>query len=226
MTNSTLSKISKLYQFAVGDPNKITLETYNRRVWEYIDNTPQTYQPHHDFMLNWIDNALSFLPKNSSVLEIGSATPRDAQYIRSKGHRVQCSDAALAFVEYLRKKGEDAQLINLLEDPIDSSYDMIFANSVVSHFTKVDFKFALKKIQKTLRPGKIFAFTIRQGEGSRWVVEKIHGKRFVSYWQIDELKSIIEECGMNILYLQDSLPGDLPSHEWIGIVAQKPSIET
>lgn len=204
------------------DPNQKTLRAYNRDILNYLKYTPRTFENVKDEMVTWIDSTLDHLETYSShILEIGSATPRDATYMRSKGFSVQCSDASRGFVDYLRKCGEDALLLNVLTDQIPKGlYDMVFANAVVSHFTKEDLRFALKNIYNALPEKGVFAFSAKEGDGETWVAEKSISERFIHYWQIENLTSAVEEIGYRVVFINTNA-GDLPHHRWINIVAQK-----
>lgn len=203
------------------DPNYSTLKTYEKHFREYILNTPSTYTPAHKPLQKWIDVSLLFVRPSGKVLEIGSATPRDASYIQSKGMDVTCSDATPSFVKYLRECGMNAILLNILKDPIPGQYDMIFANAVVPHFTREQFESILKKVYDTLPSGGIFAFSAKQGYGEEWVHEKIGGTRFIHYWQPPELEEVVRDAGFTIVYLNTDIPGDLSTHTLIHLTAQK-----
>lgn len=202
-------------------PNYTTIGAYNRKVDAYISTTPKTYQPHHASMLKWIDNALQQIPPAGFILEIGSGTLRDASYMRSKGYSVQCSDASIGFVEYLRNQGDNAILLDLLNDPILDPFDLVFANAVAPHFTDSDVIKAIKNTYSALPQGGVLAFNLKRGYGDAWVTEKIGEKRYMNYWQPDEIELLIKEQGFHITFMDDHAAGDLPTHTWINIVAKK-----
>jgi SAM-dependent methyltransferase len=203
------------------DPNDVTLEAYNHNVDAYIQATPQGHPTYRNMMTEWIDAALDSIPAAGSVLELGSATPRDATYMRSRGYKVQCTDASIGFIDNLLRQGEDAQLLNALKDPIPKGYDMIFANGVIQHFTRADALLVLFKISQALKKGGIFAFSVKEGLGEKWVTEKFSDLRYMHYWQPEEIKLELEKCGFTLAFNRGNSPGDLPNHSWITIVARK-----
>jgi len=206
------------------DKNKLTIEAYNKCAQQYISHTPPSIDPaYHELMLKWVDTALELIPDKGSVFEIGSATPRDASYMRSKGKHVQCSDASIQFVNHMREQGEDALLFDVLKDSIKPGYDMIYANAVMQHFAKDDLYKIMKNIYNSLEPGKVFAFGVKRGDGTEWITEKFSEKRFIQYWQPKDIVSLVEKIGFNIKFIDGDVIGDLPNHIWIHIVAQKPS---
>jgi len=201
--------------------NDITIESYNKNATLYLKKTPQEYTAAHALLVDWIDKALALVPLGGEVLEIGSAMPRDARYMRSKGYQVTCSDAAPAFVKNLRSQGENAFQLNILKDPILNKYDMIFANAVMPHFSKNETRAILKKFYDALNPGGVIAFNLKQGEGGHWINEKMTDKRYTYYWQPSDLYSLINDSKFKIVFERDGIIGDLPHHIWIHIIAQK-----
>lgn len=204
-----------------GTQNQVTLEVYTKYVLTYIQNTPQTYLPYQKAMLSWIDATLEHTPKSGKILEIGSATPRDATYMRSKGYFVQCSDASVGFISHLKTQGENALKLNILTDPVNTNYNLIFANGVIPHFSRQEFEYILKRFFQSLHPGTVFSFNTKEGEGEAWVNEKAIYKRYICYWQPEELLHLLEKVGFTITYFKTNAPGDLPNHKWIHVIAKK-----
>lgn len=203
------------------DPNELTLQAYNASVQSYLDYTPASYGTPHRELKTWIDSALSFTKPKGSVLEIGSATPRDAMYIRSKGFSVQCSDATENFVKLLNKSGENAISLNIIHEHTKPVYDMAFANAVFPHFSQEDTASALKNIYASLVPQGILAFNVKQGEDHEWVDEKNTQPRYIHYWQPHEIYDEVIKAGFEVIQIEDGIEGDLPTHVWTRIIAQK-----
>jgi len=202
-------------------PNEKTLQTYNKRLAQYIIHTPSQYNESHIPLLKWIEYSLALIPKSAVILEIGSGPGRDAHYISSCGFNVICSDASSKFVDYLNSNEQQAILFDAIKDPIPGEFEMIFANAVIQHFTDQDFGFVLEKVYDSLPPKGVFAFSAKQGEGEAWITEKLQDERYIKYWQPHELSARIEEKRYEIVYLQKDIPGDLPNHIWTLVVARK-----
>jgi predicted TPR repeat methyltransferase len=203
------------------DPNELTLEAYNASVQSYLEYTPASYGTPHAELKKWIDNALAYTKPQGNILEIGSATPRDAMYIRSKGFTVQCSDATENFVKLLNKSGENAIPLNIIHQHTDPMYDMVFANAVFPHFNQEDTASALKNIHSSLLPGGILTFNVKQGEEDEWVSEKNTQPRYIHYWQPHEIYDEVVTAGFEVIEIEDGIEGDLPTHIWTRIIAQK-----
>lgn len=203
------------------EPNQATIEAYDEEASTYIQKTPHEYKTYHQPMINWIDAAISGL-QNKTVLEIGSATLRDATYIRSRGLKVQTSDASRGFVASLRAQGEDALQLNVLEDTIPAGYGLLFANAVAPHFTEADMVRFLDKIDKYLStPGQRLAFNVKIGMGESWINEKLDHKRYTLYWQPEDIQRLLSQYDFKIIFFDTHALGDLPNHHWTNIVIER-----
>src|SRR5271157_2858245 len=114
------------------DTNKATLDAYENGLEQYNAAAVTAVS---GSLKDWIDTSLSMLSPGSHILEIGSAHGRDALYMESKGFKVDRTDAAHSFVEYMRQQGYQARLLNALGDDFGGPYDMVYANAVLLHFT-------------------------------------------------------------------------------------------
>ncbi len=202
-------------------PNEKTLQAYNKRLSQYILNTPSWYNESHTPLLQWMRFCLALTPRKAEILEIGSGPGRDALFISSQGFNVTCSDASYEFVDYLNKRGQHALLLDAVKDSIPLGFQMIFANAVIQHFTEDNLDLVLEKVYDALPAGGIFAFSVKQGDGEAWITEKLQEKRYIRYWQPEELLAKIDENGYKVEYLQKNIPGDLPNHIWTLIVVRK-----
>ncbi|HSX24118.1 MAG TPA: methyltransferase domain-containing protein [Candidatus Saccharimonadales bacterium] len=197
------------------DYNQKTLQTYEDSKQEYINKTPAKASPH---VTEWIDRALEHVSTDGSILEIGSAFGRDADYMESKGYKVQRSDATKAFVELLRKQGHKAKVLNVLTDELDGPHDMIIANAVFLHFKTQELKDVLDKIYGSLKPGGTLAFTVKEGKGSEWSARYMNGPRFFRYWQPQPLRKLVVQAGYENIELTK---GTSRNAEWLHVIAKK-----
>lgn len=101
------------------DHNRQTLKTYQRNVPRFAATTEQADDPALAPNWQWVDAALDLLPnKQASILEIGSGTGRDAQYMEDRGFTVSRTDAVQGFVDLLVRQDHTALLLNVLDDTI------------------------------------------------------------------------------------------------------------
>jgi SAM-dependent methyltransferase len=197
------------------DDNDTTLQSYNDHIQEYVDGTPQAVDG--DFKA-WIDRALQQIPAGSTVLELGSGFGRDADYIESKGYKVIRTDGAQGFVDLLIKQGHQALLLNAITDEFGKKLDMIFANAVLLHFSPQQVEQVIEKAYQSLKPGGVFAFSLKQGEGSEWSEKKLNAKRYFKYWDEQELKSLLARTK----FIQiDRSKRTTPRDKWLQVIVKK-----
>ena len=194
----------------MSDTNERTLDSYNEHLQEYIDGTP--HEVSSEFKL-WVDEAISRLPAGGSVLEIGSAFGRDANYIENKGFEVTRTDAAKSFVDYLNEAGKQAELLNIVTGDVKGSFDMVFANAVLLHFAPDELNIALKKIHPALNERGVMAFSVKRGEGSEWSDAKLGAPRFFQYWELNHLTETLETNGFAVDWSNEGT-------KWLHIIAK------
>lgn len=196
--------------------NQETIQSYEEHVPQYINGTPQEVS---GVVKDWIDESIADLPKDARILELGSATGRDAAYLQSLGYTVECSDATEAFVDLLTQHGFNARKLNVITDEFGGPYDFMLANAVLLHLTRDEMKQVLSKISGALSEHGRFAFTLKQGEGEEWSDSKLGAPRFFCYWTEDQIRLYLEEAGFNDI----KISGDKATTNatWLQIIAQK-----
>jgi len=200
--------------------NNLTIASYDKDAQQYLENTPTTLESFDLGMKQWIDQTLTLTEQGACILEVGSGLQRDSSYMKNKGFKVLCSDASSELLSRLRAEGSEAIYFNVLEDHLDTKFDLIFANAVVPHFTMYDLAIALRNIRYHLQGGGIFSFSAKKGLGETWITEKGVSPRYTKYWSEDDLPRLLIASGYKILF-KNSNPGHLPGHFWINIIAQK-----
>lgn len=196
--------------------NSRTLQSYQDKTQEYINGTP----PVDDNLKAWIDDCLKLIPADGKILEVGSGFGRDAEYIRQKGFDIECSDAVPNFVELLQQKGFNARLLNLLTDELGNGYDMVFADAVLLHFSPEEAAKVTKKVHEALNDDGIFALRMKKGNGAVWTDAKLGEPRYFYYWQPEELRKMLADCGFEWLGMAENHT-EQNNDEWMGIIARK-----
>lgn len=92
----------------------ITLASYERGVQRFVDKTPPVIADDSS-LGQWIQFFLSQLQKEDEILEIGTGTGKDADYMESHGYHVTRSDAVDGFIEMNRQRGKDIIKLNVLD---------------------------------------------------------------------------------------------------------------
>jgi len=198
----------------MNDDNDKTLESYEGHIQDYIAaNKPVT----EGDLKVWIDRALSFAAKGTTILELGSAYGRDAAYIESLGYKVNRTDAVQGFVNLLRAGGHEAHKLNILTDDFGKGYDMVFANAVLLHFSPEQFRQALIKARNCLKPGGVLAFSVKKGNGDEWSSHHLGAPRYFHFWQQEALQSIVQDTGFKV----EEISERKSNFEWLQVIARK-----
>lgn len=200
----------------MSDANQQTIQSYEGHVQEYISGTPQEVS---GVVKDWLDEAVTGLPKDARILELGSATGRDAVYLQNLGYAVDCTDATQAFVDLLNQKGFTARKLNAITDDLGGPYDFVLANAVLLHFTREEMKQVLHKVLAVLNKDGRFAFTLKQGDGEGWSEEKLGAPRFFCYWAEGQIREYMKEAGFTNIRVAG---GKATTNAlWLQVVARK-----
>ncbi|MBA3954322.1 methyltransferase domain-containing protein [Candidatus Dependentiae bacterium] len=191
--------------------NAKTLQTYENCIQEYVQNTPTTVSSDRKV---WIDSALSYINTQDSILEIGSALGRDANYIESQGYKVKRTDATKNFIKLLQQHGYEATLLNILTDNLGGPYDMVFASAVLIHLNPEEFKKCLSKMYNSLQHEGILAFSVKQGTGEEWSEREIGGPRYFCYWLPNDLQELLLKNKFKIIDIK-------LNNQWIFVITKK-----
>jgi len=148
--------------------NMHTLRAYEMSTSEYGINTSVDLS---SVGWSWLDTAMHLRARSPDIshlpiLEIGSATGRDAAYIEDRyGASVMRTDATTTFVDRLRSQGHEAHVLNALTDDLGGPYSMIFANGVVSHFSEKQAMDFISRAVDSLVRGGVLAFSVKTTMG-------------------------------------------------------------
>ncbi len=197
--------------------NDKTIETYNSAFEKYLTNIQPLPVDHVKI---WLNKAISNLPITAKILEIGSAGGTEADYLESQGYSVIRSDVIDGFIQYNEAKGRNCLRLNAIKDDLPVQCDLIFANAVLLHFTKVEAQIFFKKCYESLSPNGKLALTTKQGQGDYWQMNVLDSPRFEQFWQADELETKLNAVGFKITDLVKSKSSSR-NITWIELVASR-----
>lgn len=193
-----------------------TIDSYNPQA----DNGyPEKTTPISNEIKEWLDLSVASLPRNGKILEIGTGTGRDADYIeRTLGLRVLRSDDSEYFLELQSKNGRDPNSLtklNIAESPFTKKVDLIIADAVFLYFNDEELDSALQNVIKSLRKNGIFAFTVKIGEGEEIVKNNLNTRRYVKYWNRRDLIAKLNEAGFESLVVSTTKDG-----KWLHVICR------
>lgn len=195
----------------------ITIQTYRENFETYKQKTSNEVSG--EFIM-FMEEFIERLPKEGSVLEIGSAHGRDARYLRNKGLLVTCTDVIPQALEELKASGFTATLYDFRDKPKPEwlhAFDGIFAKAVYLHATQEVFEASLDMLSFCLRDGGIFCLTFKLGEGEEIETDKLVGERYFKYYNEEALRHIINNHKQyTFLNSRETSDG-----KWIQVLLQK-----
>jgi SAM-dependent methyltransferase len=195
------------------EKNKLTVDTYNTTVAEYIEKTPMVVSG--DFKI-WMDSFLVKIPMGGTILEIGSGPGRDVNYFEQAGYTVIATDASGGFVDYLcNEKGIPAKVLNPIVDILPDNMDGVFANAVVHHFEPNDLVLVFQKVYNSLNSKGVFGFSTKNGKGEEISEEKV-GTRYFKYWISEEIEAMLRAIGFSSIEITTT-----PDEKWLHVIAVK-----
>ncbi len=157
-----------------------------------------------------------YLPKNSTLLEIGIGPGRDFDILK-KIYITTGSDRSKAFLDNYKKQDKKANLLKLDAVTLRTSkrFDGIYTNKVLQHLTKRDLKKSIKRQREILNPGGIAFHSFWKGNKTEYK----RGLRFV-YYEKNQLKKIIEK---NFDILEIKIFTEMEKNDSIYVILKKSS---
>ena len=136
-----------------------------------------------------IEKLKIFLPKSSSLLEIGSGPGTDWKLL-NKDFKTIGSDNSQEFLNHLITENPDGQFLNLDAITLDTNvtFDGIYSNKVMHHLTDDELTQSIKKQHNILNTNGIICHSFWKGKGS-----EIFKGLFVNYHKKQDLKSLFED---------------------------------
>jgi len=165
---------------------------YSDATWELNDGVRAE--------LDWLAGAVG---PGGAVLEIGSAGGRDALALEERGLTVRRTDVTPAFVELMRSRGHDAEVLDpLTDDLVDDQhgpYDGVWASACLLHVAREDLPAVLRNLAGATRPGGALAMSLKEGDGEEWSVHgNVRAPRRFTYWREAPLRAALAEAGWQV----------------------------
>lgn len=141
-----------------------TLEYYNENAGKFILGTLNVD------MMTIQKKFISYIPKGSKVLDLGCGSGRDSLYFKELGYDVTAVDGS-AEMCIQAEKNIGQTVINMTFDKLnyEAEFDGIWACASLLHVPSSDIKNVIIKIEKALKKGGYFYFSVKYGdyEGKR-----------------------------------------------------------
>lgn len=159
------------------------------------------------------------LGEEPRVLEIGSASGRDATFLESLGARVDRTDITPGFVEALRAAGHDARVVDPLTDDLGDGYAGVWANAVLLHLNRPEMAVVLHRLRSAVRPGGRLYCSVKEGDGDGWSRHgNVAGARHFTYWREPQLREVLSAAGWTVDSVE-ARPGSKFDETWLFALA-------
>jgi SAM-dependent methyltransferase len=189
-----------------------TIRSYEAFAKEYCELVSPVPPPDVDSALR---RMLDGLRRGPLVLEIGSVSGRDADFIETLGAIVRRTDATQAFLDLQAARGKNGELLNVLADDLGGPYDAILAMCVLIHIDRYQTDVVLRKIAQALRPGGAFLVSVRDGDG-----ETTTGYHTV-YWRREAFASRLAAAHLYVDWDERDVGSD--GDVWLRFLARRPA---
>ena len=128
-----------------------------------------------------------FLPKGSSVLELGMGSGKDFD-ILNEIFIASGTDISSVFVDMFKKnnKNADVFVLDAINLQTERKFDCIYSNKTLQHLTKSEFIQSLKKQKELLNPNGILFHSLWQGD-----YEEFFGNLLFVYYTRENLTNIV-----------------------------------
>lgn len=192
-----------------------TLRAYEQRADRYFDASAPAVSAE---VAGLLDAVVARLRPGSHVLEVGTGPGREAAYLEERGLHVDRTDATAAFVERLRANGHDARLLDVRDGNLGGPYDAVLANAVLLHLDRAQARLAVEACRQAVRPGGLFALTLKDGDGESWSDAKLGAPRWFVYWREEALRAQLSDAGWRVLDLRQ-VPGRI--EPWLHALCER-----
>ena len=190
------------------DPCDKTIETYRQTFDKYVERTRDESQGE---FREWLDSFAAHIPKEGVILEIGSASGRDARYFASKGFKVICTDVIPEALQRLSDEGFETAEFDFRSTPKPewaNKFDGLFANAVLLHAPPNAFEVALRNIALVLKENGVAAFSLKAGEGEEISLEKLEAPRYFRSHTEPEIRDILSKLPFDIISVSHAEQGN------------------
>lgn len=177
---------------------KMLVKTYDATVQEYVK-----HEFNNKMMKKHYHNFLSFLPKNSRVLDAGCGPGQAAKRFSKKGHEVVGIDFSKKMIAFAKKAVPNARF--LVRDVATFSskkvFDGIWAAFILVHIPCKKHVKVLKQFNKMLSENGILFLGLLEGKGEKIIPEPYNRNynQYFVYSPKKEAKENLKKAGFNLL---------------------------
>ena len=173
-----------------------TLAAFEAATGADTEGTTATLPPRHTAVF---DLLAAHVRPPATLLEIGSASGREADLLEERGYAVTRTDAASSSVNLLRRRGLSADRLNVLTEEVRGVYDVVYANTAFRGFSRGELVGVLARMLPHVRARGLLAFTVKGGGAEE--THKLERLRHATSWQAPGLRQLVASTGWQVLEL-------------------------
>ncbi len=139
-----------------------------------------------------VNEVLRFLPKGSTLLELGIGSGKDLELL-AQSYTVVGSDYSQFFVDKFNEKqtGIKVMLLDAIKMEINLTFDCIYSNKVLHHLTREEFKISLYNQARCLNQNGIIFMTLWRGEYKEELLcEQTYR---ATYYLVNDIEEIVSD---------------------------------
>lgn len=183
-----------------------TVETYDAKAGEYDDKTAVFWDL---FPRTFLDAFVA--ASGREILDVGCGPGRDGLLLQEAGKNVTGLDASGSMVHLAQKRGLRAIAGDFDTLPFpDAHFDGVWSYTTLLHVPKAEVGRPLVEIRRVLKPDGVFALGLIEGDGEGYRERDNIGEgfeRWFSYYQKDEVESLLSGIGFEPVYFETFKPG-------------------
>jgi 2-polyprenyl-3-methyl-5-hydroxy-6-metoxy-1,4-benzoquinol methylase len=184
------------------DYKRLTISAYDAQPEAFSEKFKTLLELHERFEFQTF---ITLLP-GKRILDMGCGSGDYALYFQTRGLHVTAIDLSEGMVTLAKKKGVDAQLMDIEEMHFAAEeFDGIWSVTSLLHVPKAHASNVVKKMHEILRPHGIVYLCVMKGDGEK-IVNKYGVERFFSFWQPQELKELF--CQFEFIEQRETSLGD------------------
>lgn len=179
----------------------------------------------------WIASTAAFaalFKPGNHILDVGCGGGTKSKYFIDKELSVTGIDFSDMMIEIAKREVPRGtfhvmDLANIAE--LDGDFDGVFLQAVLLHIPKSQIRARLDAVLRKIKPGGYIYISVKKvrpgGPEEEFKTDDDLGytfQRFFSYYQPEELKSMLQELGCTMCYEQIAPSGRT---EWINVIARK-----
>ena len=174
-----------------------TEQYYSDHYIDYIRRTEKF--EYFDNLYQLISKYSNYLEENSTILDVGFGSGRDAIFFADRGFKVSALDNNLNFIHELRKKRNDIELIHSsirdLSSPIP--FDAMWICGTISHIPVNQLKITIQGIVKNLKVNGYLFISYKCSEHSFSMVDDLG--RFFQVMRSEDMLDLLKGNGIEVI---------------------------